>query len=175
MQIEPPFQDLHGIEEVVLQALANDLRVSARFLIGLPGETIEEIYETLNFAWKLRSRGVEGFDFEIAQPYTGTALRDQAVALGCQIPADDAALDPGRAVLQTADFAPLDIQEIRDTAQREFSSRALVWDLTRRLGENLRLPKKVEERYFPSVAPLPKRLPARPAPQMNRRVPLESN
>lgn len=175
MQILKRGLDLHGIEEVVLQALANDLRVSARFLIGLPGETIEEIYETLNFAWKLRSRGVEGFDFEIAQPYTGTALRDQAVALGCQIPADDAALDPGRAVLQTADFAPLDIQEIRDTAQREFSSRALVWDLTRRLGENLRLPKKVEERYFPSVAPLPKRLPARPAPQMNRRVPLESN
>jgi hypothetical protein len=175
MQILNRGLDLHGIEAIVLHALSNDLRLSARFLLGLPGETIEEIYETLNFAWKLRSRGVEGFDFDIAQPYTGTALRDQALAMGCQIPANDAALDPGRAVLQTADFVPLDIQGIRDTAQREFSSRGLVWDWTRRLGENLRLPKKVEERYFPSVAPQPRHRPERPVWRINRQIPFESN
>jgi len=175
MQILKRGLDLHHIEEIVLQALANDLRISTRFLLGLPGETAEEIYETLNFAWKLRSRGVEGFEFEIAQPYVGTTLRDQAVALGCHVPASDAALNPYVGAWQMADAAASEVQAIRDTAQREFSSRGLVFDWTRRLGENLRLPKKVEERYFPSVAPQPRKRPLRPAPLMSRRMPVESN
>jgi anaerobic magnesium-protoporphyrin IX monomethyl ester cyclase len=175
MQILRRGIDLHRIEEIVLQALANDLRVSARFLLGLPGETVEEIYETLNFAWKLRSRGVEGFEFEIAQPYVGTALRDQAVAQGGQVPERDAALNPYVGTWQLADAAAAEVQAIRDTAQREFSSRGLVFDWTRRLGENLRLPKQVEERYFPSVAPQPRMRPRRPASMMSRRMPVESN
>jgi magnesium-protoporphyrin IX monomethyl ester (oxidative) cyclase len=168
--------DLHRIEEIVLQALANDVRVSARFMLGLPGESVEEIYETLNFAWKLRSRGVEGFEFEIAQPYVGTELRDQAVASGCQVPERDAALNPYSGAWQLGEAAAAaQVQAIRDTAQREFSSRGLVVDWTRRMGENLRLPKKVEERYFPSVAPQPRMRPVRQAPLRNRRALVESH
>jgi magnesium-protoporphyrin IX monomethyl ester (oxidative) cyclase len=167
--------DLHGIEEIIAQALSVEIKIAARFQLGLPGETVEEIYETLNFAWKLRSRGAQSFAFDLATPYAGTLLRDQALQMGCRLPQDDLSLDPHRAVLHTEEFTALDIAQIRDTAQREFSSRGLVYNIRRRLGDNLRAPARVEPRYFASVAPVPRPRQIRPFPLRADRLAIESN
>lgn len=50
------------------------LDLSASFIIGLPGETIEHVNETIDFATKLPSRLVS---FYLPVPYPGTELYDQ--------------------------------------------------------------------------------------------------
>jgi len=133
--------DLYQLEKAIDLALAAGFKVSCRFLLGSPTETQEEIYETLNFAWKLRSRGVEEFRFD-----PGPALGSDATA-----PASSPDLIIGAA----------EVEQIQDTAMREFNSRGLVADLTRRMAPG-RKPVRTEERFFPTVAPRPRLHPVIP-------------
>jgi len=166
--------DLHQLENAISRALIAGFRISCQFVLGSPGETIEEIYETLNFAWKLRSRGVEEFEFLLAAPHVGTTLHDQALQLGCQI-SPDVMWNPYDQGLQTRDFSALEVCQIRDNAEREFSSRGLALDFGLRRGIGIRPPATPEVRYFPSVAPAPRVRPLRPLPLNDRRTSLETN
>jgi magnesium-protoporphyrin IX monomethyl ester (oxidative) cyclase len=147
--------DLYLLEEAVSRAIAIDFQISCDFLLGLPGETVEEVFETLNFAWKLRSRGVEDFSFEFSIPYVGTELRRQALALGCVLPPSNPDFPPHHYMIPASDNAAMEIAQIRDTAQREFSSRGLVIELGRLVGVGVPPAARVEERIFSSVAPWP--------------------
>ena len=47
-------------------------------MLGLIGETKEDINETIKYAYKLRKLGVDKFYFSIATPIYGTELYEQA-------------------------------------------------------------------------------------------------
>ncbi len=68
-------------------ALCRELGIKtfAFFIIGLPGDTIETILDTIDFAIKIRPTWMQ---FTAASPFIGTKLRDWAVSQG--LVADDA-------------------------------------------------------------------------------------
>jgi len=58
------------------------------FIVGFPGETKQEVIETLDFAKQLQSINKEAIitDFKIYTPYPGTPLYDLAIKEGLKIP-----------------------------------------------------------------------------------------
>lgn len=62
-------------------ALCRSLRIKTFcfFIIGLPGDTVQTILETIAFAIRLRANWVQ---FTAASPFIGTKLRDWAIAQG---------------------------------------------------------------------------------------------
>ncbi len=147
--------DLHDVEVVVSRIRAAGMTVNCEFLLGSPGTSIEEVYESLNFAWKLRSHGAEEFSFLLSTPYVGTDLRRQALALGRPVPSADPDFLSHHNLVATQDLTAMEISQIRDTAQREFNSRGLVVELGKLVGVGAKSTPKLEDRFFASVAPWP--------------------
>ncbi len=121
-------QDLFQVEQAIKRALAAGFEVCCEFLLGNPSETVEEVYETLNFAWKLRSMGAEQFQFTLYE-----APMEQP----------------------TTDGLAEEIARICATAESEFSSRGIVAGFTRKNNANRRVLGHTEDRFFHSVAPRP--------------------
>ncbi len=71
-------QDLKKVEDVVVWSRKLGIKVGCFFVIGLIGETKEDIRATINFANKLRKLGAERFYFSYATPLFGTELYEQA-------------------------------------------------------------------------------------------------
>lgn len=161
--------DLYALEEAIKRSLAAGFAVSCEFLLGSPGATLEEVYETLNFAWKLRSLGVEKFSFLLSTPYVGTALRAQATELGWPVPPADPEFFPHDDLVETNNLVAMEIAQIRDTAQREFNSHGLVLELGKLMGVGAKV-IKAEERFFASVAPWPALYHHRPQSKERDRV-----
>jgi len=61
------------VEEVVKEAKRIGLKTKAFFMLGIPGETKEEMNQTLDFARKV---GVDWSGFNITVPLSGTELND---------------------------------------------------------------------------------------------------
>ena len=82
-------------------------------MIGLIGETKEDIKATINFAYKLRRLGAESFVFSIATPVYGTRLYEQAKQGGFlrECFSDDAlaAVEP---LIETPEFSADDLVEL---------------------------------------------------------------
>lgn len=74
--------DLKKVEETVKLCKKIGIRVDCFFVIGLIGETKENIRETINFARKLKKLGAASVIFSIATPYYGTELYEKAKELG---------------------------------------------------------------------------------------------
>lgn len=74
--------DLSKIEEVVKNCKKIGLQVGCFFIIGLIGETKEDIAMTINFARKLKKLGANGFWISIATPYPGTELYQKGLKEG---------------------------------------------------------------------------------------------
>jgi anaerobic magnesium-protoporphyrin IX monomethyl ester cyclase len=70
--------DLKSVERAVVLCKKVGIKVGCFFVIGLIGETKEEIKETINYAYKLRQLGADSFIFSIAMPIYGTELYEQA-------------------------------------------------------------------------------------------------
>jgi len=70
--------DLKSVENAVRLCKKVGLRVGCFFVIGLIGETKDDIKETINFAYKLKQLGADSFIFSIASPIYGTELYKQA-------------------------------------------------------------------------------------------------
>ncbi len=66
--------DLKSVEHAVYLLNRTGIEVDASFVIGLPGETKEDIWKTIYYAVKLRKLGVKNTGFNIATPYYGTEL-----------------------------------------------------------------------------------------------------
>ncbi|MCX6639953.1 MAG: radical SAM protein [bacterium] len=145
--------DLFALEQAVLRTLKAGIKVSCDFTIGFPSETIEEIYETLNYAWKLRSLGIDEFSFSLATPYVGTNLRNLSEQTGYLLSVPDPMFTPHDTCLPTDEFASDEIINIRDTAEREFNSRGLIIGIPRRTNYTKRSAFIPEERHFFTVAP----------------------
>ena len=156
--------DLFILEHAIARSLEAGLKVSCHFTIGHPGETLEEVYETLNFAWKLRSLGVDDFDFSLAVPYAGTGLRAKAENMGCILPHPEPMYMPHEGCLSTDEITAEEMVRIRDTAEREFNSRGLVVGLKQKVAPGKKIPHAPEDRFFYTVAPQPRTHTISPTP-----------
>ena len=65
--------------ETVALCKKHDIRTFAFFIVGLPGDTVETILNTIAFAVRIRPSWTQ---FTVATPFVGTKLRDWAVGLG---------------------------------------------------------------------------------------------
>jgi magnesium-protoporphyrin IX monomethyl ester (oxidative) cyclase len=74
-------QDLRKVEEAVRICRRIGIRVDCFYIIGLIGETREDIIDTIRFARKLSKLGGNA-SFHIALPFPGTELEDQARIMG---------------------------------------------------------------------------------------------
>jgi radical SAM superfamily enzyme YgiQ (UPF0313 family) len=105
--------DLKAVERAVVLCKKVGIRVGCFFVIGLIGETKEEIRETINFAYKLRRLGAESFVFSIATPVYGTDLYEQAKRGGFlkeDFSDDDfAAAEP---LIETPEFSGDELREL---------------------------------------------------------------
>jgi magnesium-protoporphyrin IX monomethyl ester (oxidative) cyclase len=70
--------DLKSVEAAVVSARKVGIKVGCFFVLGLIGETKEDMEETIRFAYKLRQLGADSFIFSIAMPIYGTELYEQA-------------------------------------------------------------------------------------------------
>jgi len=74
--------DLKAVEQAVISSKKVGIGVGCFFVIGLIGETKDDIEETIRYAHKLRKLGADSFIFSIAAPVHGTELYNQAKKLG---------------------------------------------------------------------------------------------
>jgi len=70
--------NLKAVENAVVWSRKVGIKVSCFFIIGLIGETEEDINATIGYAFKLRRLGADKFYFSFATPIPGTELYEQA-------------------------------------------------------------------------------------------------
>jgi radical SAM superfamily enzyme YgiQ (UPF0313 family) len=105
--------DLKSVEQAVVLCKKVGIKVGCFFVIGLIGETKEDIRETINFAYKLRRLGADGFIFSIAMPMYGTALYEQAERGGfLRDNFGDDALAEAEPLIETPEFSADDLREL---------------------------------------------------------------
>jgi anaerobic magnesium-protoporphyrin IX monomethyl ester cyclase len=104
--------NLKDIEKAVVLAKKVGIKVGVFFILGLIGETKEDIEETIKFAYKLRKLGAESFHFSIATPLYGTELYKQAERGGFLMEGfSDEALGAAEPLIETSEF---NAEELRD-------------------------------------------------------------
>jgi anaerobic magnesium-protoporphyrin IX monomethyl ester cyclase len=105
--------DLRSVERAVVLCKKVGIKVGCFFVIGLIGETKEEIEETIKFAYKLRQLGADSFIFSIATPVYGTRLYEQAKRGGflreCFSDEALAAVEP---LIETPEFTADELREL---------------------------------------------------------------
>jgi len=112
--------DLNQVEEVVKIAKKAGIEVGCFFVIGLIGETKQNIENTINFARKLKRLGADSFWFSIATPYYGTDLYEQAEKGGyLTMQTDD--MFCYEAIIGTPEFTPEELLSIRRKAMMKLN------------------------------------------------------
>lgn len=109
--------DLMSVENAVKLCKKIGLKVGCFFVIGLIGETKNDIKETINFAYKLRKLGADSFIFSIASPIYGTELYQQAKKEGFLRPdfCEDA-LAAAEPLIETPEFSAKDLKTLCEIA-----------------------------------------------------------
>lgn len=74
--------DLRKVEEAVVLLKKHGIVVDGSFVIGLIGETKDDIWATIQYALKLRKLGMSKAGFNIATPLYGTELYEEAKQKG---------------------------------------------------------------------------------------------
>ena len=106
-------QDLKAVENAIVACRKHGIRVGCFFVLGLVGETKEDIEQTIKYAYKLRKLGAEIFHFSIATPLYGTRLYEQAKNgsfLSDKI--SDEALAAAEPLIETPEFTIQELQEL---------------------------------------------------------------
>lgn len=111
--------DLKYVAKMVVACKKIGISSNCFFVIGLPGETKAEIKKTISFAQKLGRLGADNCLFSIATPLYGTRLYDQAVEKGLFSKKSDQELMYDTPLLQTSEFTPEELVNLRERAQRE--------------------------------------------------------
>lgn len=125
--------DLGKVVEVAGWCRRLGIKARAGFIVGLPGETLAEMEETVRFARMLRRRfGINGH-LSTATPYYGTRLndlcRDGNYVREEMTPARLAVAIQGEGMIATEDFTVEDVKAVR----RRFERRGAL----RRLGKSI--------------------------------------
>jgi magnesium-protoporphyrin IX monomethyl ester (oxidative) cyclase len=131
-------QDLKEVEKAVVLSKKLGIKVGCFFVIGLIGETKEEIKKSIDYAYKLRKLGAEKFHFSIAMPIYGTELYEQAKRGGfLREGFSDEALAAAEPLIETEEFTADDLRELC------FQANLVNQSLTRdKLVKAIRNPKK---------------------------------
>jgi anaerobic magnesium-protoporphyrin IX monomethyl ester cyclase len=130
--------DLKEVEKAVALAKKVGIRVGCFFVIGLIGETKEDIKESIKYAYKLRKLGADVFHFSIATPLYGTELYEQAKRGGfLRNCFSDEALAAAEPLIETPEFTADDLLEL--SAQADLVNQTLTRD---KLVKAIRNPKK---------------------------------
>lgn len=96
-----------------------EMRPSAYIIIGLPGETRESVYRSIEF---VKGLGAEYVSFSIATPRVGTPFREQVIKDDLVISNTLSGLDSSfsQPLIKTEELTPKEIWEIRNYAIRSF-------------------------------------------------------
>ncbi|MFA5364102.1 MAG: radical SAM protein, partial [Candidatus Bathyarchaeia archaeon] len=110
-------QDLTAVENAIINSRKLGIKVGCFFVLGLIGETKQDIEQTIKYAYKLRDLGADIFHFSIATPLYGTRLYEQAKSCGyLSDRISDEALSAAEALIETPDFTPDELRELCDRA-----------------------------------------------------------
>lgn len=112
---------LEDVDKSVVLLREAGLDVAAAFVIGIPGETMSEIEDTINYARKLKGMGVKEFWFSIAQPIVGTRLYEDAQIGGLIKDVDPFRFSYLEGSLDTEHFKASEITEIRESMMKELN------------------------------------------------------
>jgi anaerobic magnesium-protoporphyrin IX monomethyl ester cyclase len=105
--------NLREVEKAVVLCKKVGIKIECFFVIGLIGETKEEIKESINYAYKLRQMGADRFYFNIAMPVYGTELYEQAKHGGfLRDGFSDEALAAAEPLIETPEFTADDLREL---------------------------------------------------------------
>jgi len=105
--------NLKDVEKAVVLSKKVGIKVGCFFVIGLIGETKEDIIETINYAYKLRRLGADRFYFSIAMPVYGTELYEQARKSGfLKDEFGDESLAATEPLIETPEFTANDLREL---------------------------------------------------------------
>ena len=130
--------DLKAVEKAVVLAKKVGIKVGCFFVIGLIGETKEDMKESIKYAYKLRKLGADVFHFSIATPLYGTELYEQAKSGGFLRDCfSDEALAAAEPLIETPEFTADDLLEL--SAQADLVNQTLTRD---KLVKAIRNPKK---------------------------------
>lgn len=126
--------DLKNVERVVRICKKVGIKCGCFFVIGIPGETTEQIEETVNFANKMRSLGGTP-SCSIAWPYYGTTLYKLAREKGYLLKKDGEELELGllnmEAMIKTPEFTPEQVYKYHRMVQGNFD-RNLLFELMKK-------------------------------------------
>ncbi|OGF49458.1 MAG: hypothetical protein A2231_12260 [Candidatus Firestonebacteria bacterium RIFOXYA2_FULL_40_8] len=109
--------DLKKIEEAVILLKKHDIIVDGSFVIGFPGETKNDIKNTVKFALKLKKLGMSAAGFHIATPYYGTKLYEEAEKNGfLREDLQNGMFSTTESLIETKDWSLAEIKQLRDYA-----------------------------------------------------------
>jgi anaerobic magnesium-protoporphyrin IX monomethyl ester cyclase len=112
-QIIKKNQNLADVENAVVLSKKVGIKVGCFFVMGLIGETKDDINETITYAYKLRKLGADRFYFSIAMPVYGTELYEQAVKGGyLKEEFSDSALAEVEPLIETPEFTADEVREL---------------------------------------------------------------
>jgi len=130
---------LSDVEQAIVWSKKAGIKVGLFFVLGLIGETKEDIEKTIEYAYKLRALGAESFHFSIAMPVYGTELYEQATKGGYLRPCfSDEALAASEPLIETENFTANDLIELCKRANQVNSTLTL-----RKIMSAARNPRKV--------------------------------
>jgi len=130
--------NLKDVEMAVVLAKKAGIKVGVFFILGLIGETKEDIQETIKFAYKLKKLGASTFQFSIATPLYGTELYEMAEKGGfLREEFSDEALAAIEPLIETEEFTAEDIRML--CAQANMINQGISRD---KLVKAFRNPKK---------------------------------
>jgi radical SAM superfamily enzyme YgiQ (UPF0313 family) len=135
---------LSDVEKAVVLSKKVGIKVGCFFVMGLIGETKEDIEGTIRYAYRLRQLGAESFIFSIATPLYGTELYEQAFSGGfLRGNFSDEALSAAEPLIETPEFTADELRELcaRANLVNPFFTRE-------KLVKALRDPKKAVQVLF---------------------------
>jgi anaerobic magnesium-protoporphyrin IX monomethyl ester cyclase len=107
--------DLDKVKEAMRMTQDVGISALASFIIGLPGETVETLKKTVEFANDLHQEFGSLYGFHILAPFPGTEVRDRAAEYGLEILNSDwKEYDANHVVSRTPGADPAAIQAVAD-------------------------------------------------------------
>jgi len=108
---------IRQIEETIKRTNQERIDTYGAFILGWPGETIQEINKTITFAKNL---DLDFSQFSIATPYPGTFLYDKIKEEGLLTSEDWTQFTAGRPIFATNEFSEKDLRTLLRKAYRSF-------------------------------------------------------
>jgi anaerobic magnesium-protoporphyrin IX monomethyl ester cyclase len=131
---------LEKVREIIPKIMARDIELISNFVIGFPGETMDEIRETFHFTEEIN---IDYVLFSIATPLPGTDLLKECVNNDLLIPGfsfDEVEFYGfGKGFIRTDEFTPFELQVLRafEWDRINFSTQTKKVKIARMLGITL--------------------------------------